>query len=457
MANSVWQYEQPRCPDGWNEAERRFYNRLIQVLDDIYSKYGRLDEKMLARSVINRIDTTTETSLKKMVVDILSAGKITADSIEATFANVVSLSAKYGSFDFETVKNLVADAMVLEKAQADYIHITNLAATYAQAVHATIGNLVIQSSDGNYYQLDVDADGKVSATEVEVTDGEIAVGETGSGKVIVGTHITAETLGTQTLAATQALLNMIDAARINVDTLVAREEFVQSLTANEAFIHSLVANNAFIETLGTANIVGDESITIIAQRASRNFRQEDMPTGKIKVGDTWTLPSVSEMYQASDASSLNARFYLDADGCLYYEDSADDESFYVENYDLHSENVAFKTDESGNIEQTIRWLIVTDLSAIEAAQKEVATCLIVEDDMVRICKPRTEGDDSSESSSEVQITTTAMGVAINGKIFSRFEARRAVFGDMEIRRPNVAGGLAFDAIKEEVSTYGFRV
>lgn len=264
MARSVFQYEQPRCPDNWNEAERRFYNRLIETLDDIYSKYGRLDEKMLSKGVLNRIDNSTATSLEKMTADILSSGKIAADSIEATFAHLVSLSAKYGSFDFETVKNLVADAMVLEKGQADYVHITNLAATYAQAVNATIGNLVIQSSDGKYYQLDVSADGKVSASEVKPSDKEISAGETNEGKVIVGTHITAETLGTATLAATQALINMIDASRINVDTLVAREEFVQTLTANEAFVDSLVANTAFIKQLGTTTIVGDKSITMLA-------------------------------------------------------------------------------------------------------------------------------------------------------------------------------------------------
>ena len=439
MANSVWQYEQPRCPDGWNEAERRFYNRLIQVLDDIYSKYGRLDEKMLARSVINRIDTTTETSLKKMVVDILSAGKITADSIEATFANVVSLSAKYGSFDFETVKNLVADAMVLEKAQADYIHITNLAATYAQAVHATIGNLVIQSSDGNYYQLDVDADGKVSATEVEVTDGEIAVGETGSGKVIVGTHITAETLGTQTLAATQALLNMIDAARINVDTLVAREEFVQSLTANEAFIHSLVANNAFIETLGTANIVGDESITIIAERASKSFRQEDTPETGIKPGDTWVKPSTGETYQAEDASRYGLKFYLAADGSLQYELAVDDGtvSVSVNGYDLEVEGIVLQ---DGAV--PIRWELVRDSGVLSEEVFRQHYMRLDAEDGLHIGALDENGD---ASTGEVRIDSDSVDIMMNGKTFSSFAANYVEFGNYQIRKSVKDGGLVFKA------------
>lgn len=66
MANNavtVYQYEQPRLPPNWNEAERRFYNRLIQVLDDIYSKYGRIDEKMLSSTVRQKIIGSAESIL----------------------------------------------------------------------------------------------------------------------------------------------------------------------------------------------------------------------------------------------------------------------------------------------------------------------------------------------------------------------------------------------------------
>lgn len=434
MGRSVYQYEQPRCPDNWNESERRFYNRLIETLDDIYSKYGRLDAKMLAKSVIERIDNSTATSLETMVVDILSAGKIAADSIEATFANLVSLSAKYGSFDFETVKNLVADAMVLEKGQADYVHITNLAATYAQAVNATIGNLVIQSSDGGYYQLDVDASGKVSAEKVELTDGEIAAGETGSGKVIVGTHITAETLGTATLAATQALINMIDASRINVDTLVAREAFVQALTANEAFINSLVANSAFIKVLSTAAIIGDESITIIAQRASKSFRQEAIPIDGVKPGDTWRKPSTGETYQAEDASEYDLRFYLDENGDLLYELAVDDGSISLtmENYDLVIDGIVLQSDSNGNLVSPVRWMLVQDKGML--SKEEFQHYVRIADDGLHVGAEGTTG--------EVVIDHDSVDVVLGGKTFSSFAANYVEFGNYQLRR-TADGGLAF--------------
>jgi hypothetical protein len=237
-------------------------------------------------------------------------------------------------------------------------------------------------------------------------------------------------------------VNSIDAARIDVDQLVARK--------------------AFIDLLHTNTIIGDESITIMLERTSRNFRQEEMPTENIRIGDTWVIPSLGIMYQAADANDLQIKFYLDKDGSLNYEAATDEELFGVEGYDLYSDNISIRMDDEGNISQVIRWKIVTDLSGIEAMQDEMyaaqlriqeeqektSTYIRLDPEMVRIGRPG--------YTSEVQITAVAMGVAVNGKIFSRFEAQRAVFGDMEIRRP-ARGGLVFDSIDEGVNGFGYRV
>lgn len=313
MANSTWQYEQPRCPDGWDSSERRFYNRLIQVLDDIYAKYGRIDERMLSKGVITRIDNSASTAFDKIAAG-LEQGKIAVDSMEASFAYIVSLTAKYGEFDFATIKNLIASALVVDKGQGDYVHITNLAATYAQMVNATIGNLVIKSSDGGYYELDVSADGTVQARLVAVSDAEILAGATGSGKPIVGTQISAETLDAATVAASLGLFNKITASMIDTETLIARE----------AFIDALMASQAFITQLTTSNIIGGKSLTIIAgeaegaasaaKNAVKTYRQESAPdvADGVRNGDLWIKPSTGAIYQA-DA----IEFVLDENGDLY--------------------------------------------------------------------------------------------------------------------------------------------
>lgn len=374
-------------------------------------------------------------------VGTINASNITTDSLAAELARITVLTAGTASFDQATIKHLVAQAMNLEFGVAGQVFVKNLAVEYAQMVGAAIGELCIKASDGNYYLMDVNPDGTVTATKTTVSSGEANAGQTSGGKVILETNITAANLNAGNLLATYALINQIDAARIDVDQLFAREAFITALT--------------------TSQIFGGQSLTIIAERASRNFRQEEMPTGDIKVGDTWTIPSLGIMYSAADASELKLKLYLDTDGSIRYEADTEDEIFEMEGFDLYTDDLAFKVDEKGNIVQTIRWKIVTDLSGIEAVQDDmyntqlkmqevqetVTTHLIIDDDMVRICSPN--------SDSEVQINNVAMGVAVKGKIFSRFEAKRAVFGDMEIRRPN-RGGLSFDSVtKDEVSVYGY--
>ena len=276
MANSTWQYEQPRCPDNWNESERRFYNRLVQVLDDIYAKYGRIDEKMLSTKVIDRIDNSPEQAFEK-IAEGLSTGKIAADSIEATFAHIVTLTARFADFNFATVQNLIADALVVQKGQGDYVHITNFAATYGQMVNATIGNLIIKSSEGDYYQLDVGKNGTVSAKQVEgLSDEEVLAGAASDGRPIVGTQISAVTLDAETVAASLGLFNKITASMIDTDVLVARTAFIEALTSSNAFIELLtVTGSAFIEKLKTSKIVGDTSLEVILDKADRSLRLDE--------------------------------------------------------------------------------------------------------------------------------------------------------------------------------------
>lgn len=177
----------------------------------------------------------------------LTAKDIETDNLAAAFASFTVMTAGNATFDRATVANLVAEAMNLEFGTVGQVFIKNLAVEYAQMVGAAIGSLCIKASDGNYYLIDVNADGTVTATPATVTDGEINAGQTESGKVILETNITAENLNAGNLLATYALVNQIDAARIDVDQLFARE--------------------AFVNLLRTAKIVGDKSIEMIAETA----------------------------------------------------------------------------------------------------------------------------------------------------------------------------------------------
>ena len=225
-----------------------------------YAKIGTAAIEQLAAdaitAVIGRFSEITSGSIttdelyaqfakmETLVAKQITSETISTDELAAELARIQVLVAGTASFDKATIQHLVANAMNLKYGVAGKLFITNLAVDYAQMVSATIGNLVIRASDGNYYHMDVAADGTVTASQTEPTDAEKAAGQTSDGRVITETQITASQLNTSTLFGTYALINKIDAARIDVDTLMARQ--------------------AFIDKLYTSNIYGGKSIKIMA-------------------------------------------------------------------------------------------------------------------------------------------------------------------------------------------------
>lgn len=245
-------------------------------------------------------------------VGSLNANNITADKLAAALASFVVVTAGTANFDKATVQHLVANLFNLTGSGVmEDVFIHNLKIAYAQMVSASIGNLVLQSSSGEYYQIDVDQEGNVSATKVEPSPDEIENGVYGETRPILATSMTVDDMNASDIKAVHMLINKIDAARIDVD--------------------QLFANTTFTNLLATSNIIGGKSLTIIAgeselaqeaaKNASKIFRQETQPDVEsgIKNGDIWIKPSTGAMYQAD---TLN--FSIDEDGVIYLEHEAGD-------------------------------------------------------------------------------------------------------------------------------------
>lgn len=210
----------------------------------------------IAQATIDKITAGTITTdalyaaLAEVValkVGTLTAEDIKTDSLAAALAAFTVITAGTAEFDRATVAHLVAEALNLQFGVADQVYIKNLAVEYAQMVGAAIGNLCIRASDGNYYAIDVDEDGNVIANVTEVSEDEIEAGQTDGGRVLLETSITAQSLNTSNLLATYALINQIDAARIDVDVLLAREAFITKLITSHIF-----SNGSSLEIVAAA-------------------------------------------------------------------------------------------------------------------------------------------------------------------------------------------------------------
>lgn len=234
--------------------------------------------------------------LVTLKVGSITADNIATDKLAAELARITVLVAGTASFDQATIKHLVAEAMNLEFGTAGQVFIKNLAVEYAQMVGAAIGNLCIKASDGNYYRMDVDANGNVTATLTTVTEGEISAGQTGDGQIILETNITASNLSTGNLLATYALINRIDAARISVDELFAREAFI-----------SLLRTSRIVDDKSIEMIVGDVEQNAEDIIASRSFSGDTPPTGDLPEGKIWVdtseNPSVIRRWLGLDVTT----------------------------------------------------------------------------------------------------------------------------------------------------------
>lgn len=360
----------------------------------------------------------------------LTADDIRTDRLAAALAAFTVLTAGTASFDQATVAHLVAQAMNLEYGTAGQVFIRNLAVEYAQMVGAAIGNLCIKASDGNYYRIDARLDGTVSAVKTTVSAGEIAAGQTEGGRVILETNITAANLNAGNLLATYALVNRIDAARLDVDALFAREAFVTALT--------------------TSRIFGGESLEIIvdkAQNAARVFRQEEFPDGTawVKPGDMLIRPSTGQLYQAVKAGNL--QFHIDDDLNLYYEYDGIG-SLIVDGFNLYADGFAVSVSEDGSVGLPYNWELVQDgelAGAVEDANGRIdalddsmgAQMAAIEQnylskpDFERVVRVKTEGlyIGDNQSPESLLLASGYINFLVDGALYSRMGKRQVQFGN----------------------------
>jgi len=85
MATPNYQYEPLTPPSSWNAEERRFVQRIADIFDDIYLKYGRMGFKYFSNSVVERINAISDTADgAQAAVDNVASLILTPEQIKAT-------------------------------------------------------------------------------------------------------------------------------------------------------------------------------------------------------------------------------------------------------------------------------------------------------------------------------------------------------------------------------------
>ena len=261
-----------------------FENGAIQA-DDIAEQI--IEYAHLASATIDSLTADAITAVQAEIQNLI-AGKITADSIDAD--SIDAINAKLGvaeiadaeiqnaDIDYAQIKDLAAETAIFEhsiteQGIAEKLFINRLMISYGQMVQATIGDLVIGASNGNYYHIDVvwDANGvpSLTPTQVSVSAQEIENGRTAAGQTIISDVGTYADLSAENFYAINSIIDRITAKRIDVDQLFARE--------------------ATIAQLNTVNISNNQYIGIAVRQQlgqGKEYTSETAPANP-EIGDVW--------------------------------------------------------------------------------------------------------------------------------------------------------------------------
>jgi hypothetical protein len=171
-SNYSRQYEAPIKPETWTGEAGRFHRMLIDVLDDIYLKYGRIDEKMLATSLVRKLNSPpdgivngTELVVTKDEVYIetpkfavnvsgasgdmtldengLSAKVVTSPSVRPMYYGASSLSVREGESDGINVFSTLSE--VFSRLNGKYMAYPVTIDVYSAQ---TEGSAVLEYTDG---------------------------------------------------------------------------------------------------------------------------------------------------------------------------------------------------------------------------------------------------------------------------------------------------------------------
>lgn len=151
------QYEAPILPVSWTGDEKKFYTRLIDVLDEIYSKYGRLALKDLSPAVRKQLselvnNTTFQTAIEQTEREIqLKADASTVDALGQTVsshstqiqqnASAIALKASQSSVDSLTGR--VSSAETSLTLKADQATLTSTANGLQSQIDAVPGKITL--------------------------------------------------------------------------------------------------------------------------------------------------------------------------------------------------------------------------------------------------------------------------------------------------------------------------
>lgn len=298
--NSTRQYEPITIPSEASASERRAWQRLTEILDDIYLKYGRLTIKDFAKTTVQAINAAgvfDSAQIKDLQATLARFATAEIGSATITNAQIGTLSAQMinglradlerADIDEAQIENLTAQALtaitakmeecvagtisaaqmyadIFEATQAIVgdLRVENFTSAVANISYAQVATLVAQSADIDFARIkDLVSDkaiitqgtgGKLYITDLAVTEANMLTLTVGQ-LVVKGEDsryyqlvVDPETEGGFSLrevemSGDQLVDNSVTGGKIVENSITARELNVETIFADEAIIREILA------------------------------------------------------------------------------------------------------------------------------------------------------------------------------------------------------------------------
>lgn len=256
--NTTYQYEQPKIPSSWlkDDETRRFYNRLIEVLDDVYLKYGRFDVNMFSESGLQSVINATE----KTMASEIESSTVTTNVLKTALAEMIGAKIGTANIDYSHITDLNANRIFTDSEVAGKINANSLEISSAQIVDLIVNSFRLVNDEGQVYKVTIDSQGKLLTDRVSDEDAMFADGKIPSGYSAVASSLNVGDVTSGNLYVTGAA----DVMKLTAKYLSADSAFINELVSTTVFAKYLMANKAFVNSLYTSTIYGGKSIKIIA-------------------------------------------------------------------------------------------------------------------------------------------------------------------------------------------------
>lgn len=273
-----------------------------------------------------------------LVADEAYIGVASIDEARIDVANINTAAIGSATIGTAQIKISSTDTAFIREGIGGKQYIDSLAVSEGNIVSLSVGNLLLNNTDGELVRIYVDGS-EIKTAPVSYDGDDIINTDSLDGSKLIDNSLNGAKVIEGTVSGSKLIANTITTQQLNASEIFAKNAVIMDLIADNINATKLFANEGFIPTLTTTIIqsqqIGDEldisnnssiiltnerieSVVSNIDKKTATYVQTDPPENP-EIGDVWFNPTSSFYYVAQDSTENTLpTFAYDDDGNLVY-------------------------------------------------------------------------------------------------------------------------------------------